>query len=252
MDALQIFRYSRPRPELHARPVFLLGHPKSGTTIIAKLLAGISGESLTDDLFRNGTIKRTEIQLLFEGRLALREFVDRYPHQFATRINKSPKLTYFDDDLSDCFPQARFVYIVRDPRAALRSFLGWRVIPGNAESLTDPVQRRRVEVLPRQPDGHYVARLAQRWNQAADVYLQHEAKFKLIRYENFLVDPARAIQDLASAVGLERRHDIAAPLDFAYKSSGFRHIAYANFFGAPNLERIESICADRMHAFGYA
>jgi hypothetical protein len=252
MLGLQIFRRLRPLTATHPRPVFLLGHPKSGTTVIARLLASLSGETLTDDLFSTGAIKRPEVENLFRGQLTLRELVRRHPGRFATRLNKCPKLTYFHDQLAGCFPQARFIFIVRDPRATLRSFLGWRVIPGNADSLSDPVQRRQMDVLPAQPADHYISRLAQRWNQASDVYLHHPLEFALIRYEDFLVDPVQAIHDLAVAVGLEPRHDISGRVHVGYKTSGVRHVSYQAFFGESNLGRIESICADRMNAFGYA
>jgi hypothetical protein len=230
---------------------FLLGHPKSGTTIIATLLASASGCSLMDDLFHRAGVDRATMESLFSGDLALAELVQRYPRAFRPQLIKCPKLTYFLPELRSCFPAARFAYIVRDPRAALRSYLGWRAIPGNAACLNEPWQNERVEVLPRQPPGHYITRLAQRWNQAADIYLRSRETFALIRYEDFVREPAAAIKRLAIELHLDTPRDVSDRVHVAYKRSGVRHIPFSSFFGKANLERIESTCSERMAGFGY-
>jgi hypothetical protein len=252
MPGLSVFQRLRPLAQVHPAPVFLLGHPKSGTSVIAALLGELCGHAVTEDLFRTTRIRKNAARRLFSGELSLADFVRRHSRSFATPLNKCPKLTYFHRELRSCFPMARFIYIVRDPRASLRSFLGWRAIPGNAESLDDPAQLARVEVLPRQPPGHYVCRLASRWNQAADVYLQQREEFVLVRYEDFLPQPQVAIWNLAVAVGLQPRHDISGRVHIGHKVSGVRHVPFEKFFGEANLGRIESTCGERMRAFGYA
>jgi hypothetical protein len=237
---------------VHPCPVFVLGHPKSGTTAIAALLAKTSGEDFTDDLFQQANLARTAKEALFSEAGAFAGFVNRHPQLFATRINKSPKLTFFYDDLRALFPAARYVYVVRDPRSTLRSFLGWRRIPGNLETVDDPAQRRQLEVLPAQQPGHYVDRLAHRWNTAADVYLHHREKMTLVRYEDFASWPVDVVQRLARTVGLSSAVDISAETAVRYKSSGAADTAWRDFFGATNLTRIETICGERMRAFGYA
>lgn len=237
---------------MHPCPIFILGHPKSGTTAIAALLARTSGEDFTDDLFHQAALPREEKLALFREPGAFAGFVARHPAYFAARINKSPKLTFFYADLRALFPAARYVYVVRDPRSALRSFLGWRRIPGNLETVDDAAQRRQLEVLPLQAPGHYVERLAHRWNQAADVYLHHRDTMTLVRYEDFAAAPADTVRSLAQSVGLSSSVDVSAETSIRYKSSGAADIAWRDFFGANNLARIEQVCGERMRPFGYA
>lgn len=237
---------------MHPSPIFVLGHPKSGTTAIAALLAKTSGEEFTDDLFHQVALPPREKEAIFLERGAFAEFVARYPGHFATRINKSPKLTFLYGDLRSLFPAARYLYVVRDPRSALRSFLGWRRIPGNLEAIDDPTQRRRLEVLPKQAPGHYVERLAHRWNQAADVYLHHRDQIVLVRYEDFAIEPGEIVRRLALSVGLSAAIDISQETSVRYKSSGVADIPWLDFYGVSNLSRIENICGERMRSFGYA
>lgn len=236
---------------MHPSPIFVIGHPKSGTTAIAALLAKTTGEKFTDDLFRQAALPRREKASMFLDREAFAGFVARHPEYFATRINKSPKLTFFYEELCALFPAARYIYVVRDPRSALRSFLGWRHIPGDLETIDDPTQRRQLEVLPKQDPGHYVERLARRWNQAADVYLHHRNQMVLVRYEDFTIEPGEVVRRLARSVDLSPSIDISQDVSVRYKSSGVADIAWRNFFGVSNLSRIESICGERMRSFGY-
>jgi hypothetical protein len=236
---------------VHSFPIFVLGHPKSGTTAIAALLARTSGEEFTDDLFQKIALPRSEKEALFLEKDAFAEFIARYPELFGTRINKSPKLTFLYGELRALFPAARYIYVVRDPRSALRSFLGWRHIPGNRETIDDPTQLRQLEVLPTQAPGHYVERLAHRWNQAADVYLHHRDEMVLVRYEDFTVEPGAIVRRLALSVGLSPAIDISQETSVRYKSSGVADIAWRDFFGGANLPRIETICGERMRSFGY-
>jgi hypothetical protein len=236
---------------VHPTPIFVLGHPKSGTTAIAALLARTSGEAFTDDLFHQAGLPQREKEAIFLGQGAFAEFVGRHPGYFATRINKSPKLTFLYGELRALFPAARYLYVVRDPRSALRSFLGWRRIPGNLETIDDPTQRRQLEVLPAQAPGHYVERLAHRWNQAADVYLLHQDQMVLVRYEDFATEPADTVRRLALSVGLSPAIDISQDASVRYKSSGVADIEWRDFYGASNLSRVENICGERMRSFGY-
>jgi hypothetical protein len=235
---------------VHPFPIFVLGHPKSGTTVIAALLARISGEEFTDDLFHQIGLPRRDKEAIFLEKGAFARFVSRHEEYFAARINKSPKLTFLYADLRALFPAARYVYVVRDPRSALRSFLGWRHIPGDLDTVEDPAQRRHLEVLPTQAPGHYVERLAHRWNQAADVYLHEQDQMILVRYEDFASEPEAIVRRVALSAGLAPSVDISRETSVRYKSSGVADIAWPDFFGA-NLPRIEKICGERMRSFGY-
>jgi hypothetical protein len=231
--------------------IFVLGHPKSGTTVVARSLEAVSGASLTDDLFHRLGVSRATRERLFRDPGALRQFIQTHPEGFATRINKTPKLTFLYAPLRQAFPTAQYVFVVRDPRSALRSFLGWRNIPGNLKDAL-PEHQERLATMPAPAAGQYIEQLAARWNLAADTYLDHRGDFLLVRYEDFLTDPVATVVSLARALGLPSDGNCSGPIRHSYKASGVGGVPWLDFFGSDNLHRIERLCRVRMSAFGYA
>lgn len=248
-------RLARPHP----RPVFLLGNQKAGTSAIAGLLGMLTGLSTTVDLRRENH-RQTYLRLV-RGELDFDRFVRRNGLDFSRAIIKEPNLTLFHDALRARWPEARFAFIVRDPRDNLRSILDWLRIPGDLERL-EPRHMEHVDpgfelVLDGRWCGigggdHYVDRLAERWNVLADVWLEHRESMPLIRYEDFLRDKRGELERLARALGCTPRHDIGPALDRAFRPRGRVRAGAAQFFGPRNLARIDSRCAERMRAFGYA
>ena len=243
--------YQMKTAKVHPAPIFMLGHAKSGTTAIASLLAKVSGQSVTiDPMFRidpEGYIQRQ----LLSGELKLAEIVEAYKFYFSTPINKDPKLTFFYEDLCQCFPQAKFIFVIRDPRDNIRSFLNRRGIPGNLDKIPEDKQQW-IGNLPPIPGENYIEKLANRWNLAADTYLNHQDKFTLIRYEDFVADKVGTTQSLAEQVGLTPSHDIADYVNLQYQPSGDRKVSWSEFFQADNLHLIETICGERMNCFDYS
>ncbi|RME38856.1 MAG: hypothetical protein D6788_06610, partial [Planctomycetota bacterium] len=117
-------RFARPHPA----PVIVLGNQKSGTTVIAALLAESAGCAVTLDIFFR--FRRPVLARLLTGRDSLDRFIRRHPYWFSHPIIKEPSLTFFHDDLRRLFPSARFVFIVRDPRDNIRSILNRLRLPG--------------------------------------------------------------------------------------------------------------------------
>lgn len=232
---------------VHPAPVFLLGHPKSGTTAIAALLSRATGSPVTHDLFQTHAIPRQEAADLIMGRTEVGDFVRRHPRAFADPLQKCPKLTFAFDALRAHFPAARFALIARDPRDTIRSFLFRRGLPGDADQLDRPLA-----LLPETlRDDHYVVRLAERWNLAADVALRNQDGVVLIRYEDFVRDKVGEIARLAVRLGLDAPCDITPWLDRPFKPFSAVDGDWEAFFGRSNLERIEQVCGARMQALGY-
>ncbi|MEI9849745.1 MAG: sulfotransferase [Sphingomonas sp.] len=230
---------------MHPAPIFLLGHPKSGTTAIAELLARATGLAVTLDLFQTHAIARDEAADLIMGRTTMADFVGRHPHAFATPLQKCPKLTFAFEALRRHFPDSRFASIVRDPRDTIRSFLFRRGLPGDAERLPRPL-----ELLPEGlPHDHYVAQLAERWNRAADVALADPVVS--IRYEDFARDKVGEIARLADRLGLAVTRDISPWLAVPFKPYSAMAADRESFFGPANLARIERVCGARMRALDY-
>ncbi len=248
--------YRMKTARVHPTPIFILGHEKSGTTAIAALLAKISGQSVTiDPVFRIDPEGYLQDKLFSQG-LSFCQFVQSHKFYFSTCLNKDPKLTFFYDDLRQCFPSAKFIFVIRDPRDTIRSFLNRRGIPGKFEKLQnmeEDIQVRIARIGSRPPvaGNNYIEKLANRWNLAADTYIDHKNEFSLISYEDFLQDKIGTISELARQVGLNPINDITDCINVQYQPRGDRNISWLEFFGTDNLRYIETICRERINYFGY-
>ncbi|NRD89387.1 hypothetical protein C8024_07895 [Sphingopyxis sp. BSNA05] len=219
------------RAQVHPAPVFLLGHPKSGTTAIGSLLARATGLEVAHDLFQSFGISRAEAADLIEGRMTIAAFVAKYPYAFASPLQKCPKLTFAYPALVQHFPLARFALIARNPYDTIRSFLFRRGLPGDATRIERPLA-----LLPEKLEGHYIDRLAHRWNLAAEVALDHPEHITKIRYEDFREDKIGEIARLADSLGLTAQHDVTPWLDIDYKPRSHTGTTVEQFL-APRILR---------------
>ncbi len=242
-------------PNEHA--IIVLGNPRSGTTAIAGLLAEHAGASATLDLWPRLRDPET-LAAVHSGELPFDDFVRRFRADFSRDVIKDVHLTFLFPRLSERFPEARFVMVVRDPRDNIRSILDRLDLPGDRADV-DPARRdlrplwRAVLDSPwlETGDGPYVERLARRWSIAARVYLEHTESMELVRYEDFRADKAGAIAGLADRLGLERRGRIEDKLDRSYQRRGRREADWRDYFGPDNLRTIEATCATEARALGY-
>lgn len=246
---------------VHERPVFVLGNQKSGTTAIGALLARMTGLDATLDLRREN--RRPTYPLLVRGELSFDRFIAGNRWDFSRPIVKEPHLTLFRPELARVFPQARFAYVLRDPRDNIRSILNTVGIRGDLTHLDlDPTGPDMVRTTPGWRlvlDGrwlgiegeHYIEQLAGRWCRCVDVYRHHRSDTVLCRYEDFLADKVAALEALTRGLGCEVVHDVSSEVDTAFQPPGDRDVAWKHFFGARNLSRIERMCGDRMTELEY-
>jgi len=243
---------------LRPRTVFIFGNQKTGSTAIAALLGEACGLGVSQDLFYRMTEPME--QRLLEGRTVLRSIVRAYKPLFAADIIKDPGLIFFFPALLECWPEGRFVFLIRDPRDNIRSILNRLDLSGDLRDL-DAVHW---DGLPNDLwrlilDGsllgvrgaNFIETQANRWNLALKIYHEHRDRMIPLRYEDFLVDKAGTIEQLAGRLGLGVQCDIRASVDIQYQPKGDHSVGWAEFFGEDNLGRIERICADGMEEFGY-
>ena len=249
----------RQLANLHPAPIFILGHQKSGTTVIASLLSQITGKALTlDPFYRIEGRKAWFREQLLKQELDFNRFIREHKFYFSTALIKDPDLIFIYHQVRQCFPEAKFIFIVRDPRDNIRSILNRLNIPGNLPVL-DPDSQQPTQAwelilkgkLPEIRGNNYIEKLAGRWNLATDTYLNHSGDMVLIRYEDFVRDKVGSIGNLARQVNLEPIHDISEGVERQYGPRGDRQISYLDFFGVDNLRRIEMICDERMKYYGY-
>lgn len=240
--------------------IVVLGNQKTGSTAIAALLADATGQSVTLDLQR--AIQDVGWQLCVKfGVTKFEEVAHRYKEDFSRTIIKEPSLTYFYDEMVSLMPNAKFVFIQRNPFQNIRSILNRLKIPGNLheieyddwpELIKTPVWRLALDSswLGR-PKGTYIEGMAHRWDAAARTYLDAKDDFILIRYEEFAQNKKVAIENLARQLGTEVQKDISASVDVQHQPKGNRGITPIEFFGEANLEIIRNICGDSASQLGY-
>jgi hypothetical protein len=241
--------------------IILLGNQKSGTTAIAALLAQATGESVTLDF--KSAIYDMEWQLVNRMKVAdFSDFVFQYRKEFRSRIIKEPSLTLFYDDLHDIFPNWKFSFIIRNPFQNIRSILNRLQIPGDLDQIefddwpelnNYPAWRLVLNsTWLGKPGYNYIESLAFRWCEMAQIYLDNSDNITLFKYEKFVNDKENEIYELAQNMGLNVFHDIGKIVNTQYQSRGNANLSIDEFFGAPNLRRIENICKDYANKFGYA
>ena len=126
-----VYRFYRIREA----PIFVLGNQKSGTSAIAALLAKACGLSYDIDL---GGLRVREYERIYADptpqtlRAVLR---DRATIEMSKAVVKEPNLTFLAARLRALHPRARHVFIVRDPRANIRSICNRLQLPGHLASI---------------------------------------------------------------------------------------------------------------------
>jgi hypothetical protein len=233
--------------------VFVVGVQKSGTTAIATLLARLTRQTLGSDFTHlDPAPERTRF---FERELPFDAYVAEHRRDFGRDIVKDPNLTFFIGELREAFPDARIVFISRDPREQIRSLLDWMGLPGDRDEVDTGPLPENVRMLlegrwPAVEGRNYVERLAARWRLGADAYLARRDEVELIRYEDFVADKAGSLDELARRVGLEPVADISGEVDEQFQSRGTPR-PWAEVFGQRNLALVEQACAEQMRELGY-
>ena len=240
-------------------PVFILGNQKSGTTIIANLIAQATMKSLTSDF--KSAIKHSSLQLELDfNLLSFNDFVQRYRYEFSKDLIKEPFLSYYIPQLFETFPNAKFILIVRNPFQNIRSILNRLEIPGNLENINfndyNEIKKTPVWKLALQSNmfglksSNYIESMANRWNYVVNSYLNNSNNIVLVKYEEFLKNKADFIQKLIKELNLDYVQDIKYKTDIQYQKKGTSDVDLSKFFG-DNYEKIERICKTNMNKIGY-
>ncbi len=239
-------------------PVVVLGNQKSGTSAIAGLLAEFTGSTSTLDIYTE--IRRQDLISVVTGSLPVCSFVRRHRRSFSRDIVKHPNLTLVYPEIRSCLPEARYVFVIRDPRDNIRSILDRLSLSGDTSRLDPDVWSGLSPAWQRILDGNWmglessspVEALARRWSYVARKYLEDASRLHLCRYEDFLEDKAGEIGRVAEAVGLKPLPTADLRLDYQFQPAGRnRDVAAADFFSSGNLDLIEQVTAAEMEALGY-
>lgn len=265
-------------------PVFIGGVPRSGTTLLASLLGGspecvaVPESQFKEELLRLAAIRpawaKGEAWKLFASNwrfplwglgaepppapcwsaASLPSFLAALAHAYASRKGKNLARLWVDhtpDNLRNAhalhaqFPEARFIHIVRDPRAVASS------------------------VLPLDWGPNTPMKAAQAWVEGLAHGLGVELSFsasraKRVRYEDLVDDPVGTCEDIAS--WLEISFTPAMLTGEGYKPSPYsagqhrmvggkpdpaRAVGWRSMLTPRDIEVIEYICGDLMLSMGY-
>lgn len=245
---------------VHKYPWFILGNPKSGTTAIAKLLSMASGKTLTADFSRAIPHYTLPLELRYKL-LSFKDFIEKYKYEFSNELIKEPMLTFFVKELFTHFPDAKYIFIIRDPYQNIRSILNRLKIPGNLQDI-DLFEWEELKITPAWKlalqsemigfhSQNYIEAMAHRWNVAASSYLENQDKFILVKYEDFKQDKENYIYQLCGKMGLDIVSNISDQVNVQFQPKGNSKVKIEEFFGDANYKIIESICGENIKKFGY-
>jgi hypothetical protein len=217
---------ARRRPgTLVEEPVFLVGCPRSGTTLLFELLREHPGLSSMPD---EGHVfwsaynhpRRHDWR---SDELGARDVTDREHRYLETvlaslgsgrALDKTPKNVLRLPYLREHFPRAHIVFMVRDGRSTVASLLeGWRRRRGASYLLPEPLRLRDYQsriwryILPpgwRDLQGRELAEVATvQYERSLDAAtLNHDLIDVTVRYEDLVANPVETVESLMASLGL--------------------------------------------------
>ena len=253
-----------------AKPLFLIGAPRSGTTILTKLLNAHSRIVLTNEtavfLQLNDMINKSRIGAkagipfgksynhLWSHHLRTnaKQLIESYYEQIVLQENKE-NLAYWGEKhphLSNClpfvselYPEAMYVYVVRDPRDVACSLAEMNGVP-----------------IRQAIDGW---KLFSRKYEAFIKSIPSE-RLKVIKYEDLVYDYGVALADLFEALNLDmddsseqyltmnknkdsHRPDSVRTFDYSEKSVG----RWSRDMSHEDHEYVHSKCSDFVNTYDY-
>lgn len=178
--------------------IFVVGAPRSGTTMMQKLLAGVRGvksfQGETEVFSKKNIFNYSRFSHILSGDEYDRVIRDAHSDaEFLERIHvailgdglfleKTPQHAKAMARIAACFPKAKVVCMVRDPRASYLSAVNGRNIP----------QAKSVEAY------------AKYWNQCNQKVLENaNGNVIFVRYEDFVSDPKVQFRRLCHSLELE-------------------------------------------------
>lgn len=199
--------HRKPTERLLTRPAFILCPVRSGSTLLRLLLDSHSEIHSPHEMHLKAidvtVTGRYGQKALEEGRLERQEmrnvlwdwYLDRQLGTTGKRllVNKTPNDVFITDAIRDCWPDARFVFLLRHPLAVLRS---------------------RAEVRPQDSHAINVAKVleyAEAVERARTTLPGHT-----IRYEDLTTDPVSELTKLCAYLGVEFEPSM---LDYGTQSS---------------------------------
>ena len=254
----------------NAKPLFLIGAPRSGTTILTRLLNAHSEILLTNEtavfLQLNDIIRKSDVGVrsgilfgktyhrLWASHLRnhAKQLIETFYEDISKKENKTtirywgekhPHLSVCLPFVSELYPEATYVYAVRDPRDVACSIAEMNGVP--------------------------VRKAVDSWQRFADTYENFvqslpTENIKVVKYEHLVSDYASVLSDLLNALGLSmddasrryldrnknkdsHRPSMLRTFDFSKKSVG----RWSRDISREDHDYVRSKCSNFLGKYGY-
>lgn len=178
---------------------------------------------------------------------------------------KTPRHIYRIAEIAKRYPSARFICMVRDPRAVVASYRDWKnqggfdteADPGHAEAIATDEARAR--------QSYHLVTNSLLWRSAANAARQAEsvhgsAQVLVQRYEQFVEDPERALRGVADWLDVPF---VSEMLNVPMHNSSFTRFNIASGVSTEPIQRwrrtlspaevatIQRVCGSAMETHGY-
>ncbi len=229
----------------------VFGNQKSGTSAIAQLLATGCGLTSKIDV---PALWYPNICALVRKQTTLEKVIASHPRQFSFQLVKEPNFSFLCSQLKECFPDARILFVIRDPRTNIKSILDrLRIDPGqpfDIHAVNQFWQHVFDNDLWHFEHADCISMLAHRWKLVAQ-NARALGDLDVVRYEDFLIDKPGTFATLAGQFGLTPLDNVQLDFDRQYQPKGNHRVSVEELLGPTAITRINEICASEMEHFGY-
>lgn len=234
-------------------PVIILGHQKSGTTAVAKLLGAAVAKTVCIDPFYLTKEKQIQLPPVYEDKSLLKKYIKNNAFLYSQDIIKDPEFVFFYTELKQIYPNSKFIFIIRNPFDNIKSIFDRLKIPGDINYFDENMYPEVTNtwdwkmILNGELTGikgkNIVETLSLRWLYSVNLYLKHQDELILVKYEDFKKEKLNVIITLANKIGFDIKKEISHVLDKQYQRKGTNTNRSAEeFFSKENYETVEKLC----------
>lgn len=242
-----IYNFKENQKNTLSSKVFILGHQKSGTTVIAALIAEMSGFSLTNDIHRSHKDSQSYRAAHFCSK-EQQNLIDKYSYEISKDIVKEPELSFFYRSLKNKYINAQFIYISRSPKYIIRSILSRLGAQKSSSEIYSDTFKKNLKRAPLWQDiigyssgNNIIEHLAHRIEKLDSLYLNNEVNLHLLKYENFITDKTNSLSLLLNDLNIKKINDASHLLNKQFQPKSIS-IKPDEYFTKAELELIDKIC----------
>ena len=167
-------------------------------------------------------------------------------------------IIYSADGVKENFPNATFVFVIRDPWDNIRSLLnrlrlygGVQVEPSSFEGANPTWLRVREGCTPDVPGSNYVERIVERWTLASRLFLDRADWMIPVKCETCKEAKEETVSATLRNLGFSHLKPIDHLVDRQFQPKGDHGVSWEEFFGPKGLETIEAVCGAEMRQLAY-